>query len=95
MAEQEDSHLPVPHLQRIEMIVTDSLRGVEASKLMDMVRPRSGSEASFKEVLRRLDDLDFDMTHAGVLFKVQSAGTHPRRLLFLLDRTAPEACRSG
>jgi hypothetical protein len=58
-------------------VVSDALRDVEASKLVKLTRKRrgeetpSGASVSFKDVLRRLDNLDFDVAHAGMLFKVR------------------------
>jgi hypothetical protein len=61
--------------ERIEHAVTEALRGVEAARLMELGRGGlRGQDGSFKDIVKRLDDLDFDVAHAGLLFKV---GTCP------------------
>lgn len=64
-------------------VVGEALREVEAGKLLDLARAKGGGSlageesqggpgsSSFKDVLHRLDSLDFDVAHAGMLFKVR------------------------
>lgn len=52
-------------------MVHDAITNLEGNnRLMECSRPSLRQERSFRDIIRRLDDLDFDMAHAGMLFKV-------------------------